>query len=176
MSRFLQDVEQRFSAVDSIPLGIGNLLHDSILFEAFNCALGGGESQVQLIRSAGDGDKWICVLCDGEDASGYFFIDRQTFRTFLLVLYGTGARFGETLALRYEDVNQKAGFLTFRAERYLFMAPERFRKQLNRLSPARDRLSPARGKSRWRDDQTLMSFLTRPSAQIRFKYPLKRPS
>jgi hypothetical protein len=37
-------------------------------------------------------------------------------------------------------------------ERYLFMTPERFRKQLNKLSPAK-------GKARWRDDKILMDFL-----------------
>jgi integrase/recombinase XerD len=36
--------------------------------------------------------------------------------------------------------------------RYLAMTPERFRKQLNKLSPSR-------GKGRWRDDKVLMEFL-----------------
>ena len=38
------------------------------------------------------------------------------------------------------------------AEKYLQMTPERFRAQLNRLSPKR-------GKKRWRDDAALMKFL-----------------
>jgi integrase len=38
------------------------------------------------------------------------------------------------------------------AERYLRLTPERFRKQLNKLSPQR-------GKKRWRDDAALMRFL-----------------
>lgn len=38
-------------------------------------------------------------------------------------------------------------------ERYLFMTPERFRKELNKLSPARP-------KGRWRDNTVLMEFLT----------------
>jgi integrase len=38
------------------------------------------------------------------------------------------------------------------AERYLRMTPERFRKQLNKLSPQR-------GRKRWRDDAALMRFL-----------------
>jgi integrase/recombinase XerD len=38
-------------------------------------------------------------------------------------------------------------------ERYLSMAPERFRKQLVKLSPQR------RKKRRWRDDPALMKFL-----------------
>lgn len=37
-------------------------------------------------------------------------------------------------------------------ERYLSMTPERFRKEL-------DKLSPNRGKSRWRNDKVLMEFL-----------------
>lgn len=37
-------------------------------------------------------------------------------------------------------------------ERYLSLTPERFRKDL-------DRLSPMHGKRRWRDDPELMSFL-----------------
>jgi integrase/recombinase XerD len=37
-------------------------------------------------------------------------------------------------------------------ERYLSLTPERFRTQL-------DKLSPMRGKKRWRDDQALMKFL-----------------
>jgi hypothetical protein len=37
-------------------------------------------------------------------------------------------------------------------ERYLVLTPERFRKQL-------DTLSPMRGKKRWRNDRELMSFL-----------------
>lgn len=38
-------------------------------------------------------------------------------------------------------------------ERYLAMSPERFRKQLNKLSPAR-------GKGHWRNDKNLMKFLS----------------
>ena len=38
-------------------------------------------------------------------------------------------------------------------ERYLHLTPERFRKQLDKLSPT------PRGKMRWRDDHKLMSFL-----------------
>jgi len=38
------------------------------------------------------------------------------------------------------------------AERYLQLTPERFRAQLNKLSPKR-------GKKKWRDDATLMKFL-----------------
>jgi integrase/recombinase XerD len=37
-------------------------------------------------------------------------------------------------------------------ERYLSLTPERFRTQL-------DKLSPMRGKRRWRDDKALMKFL-----------------
>jgi integrase/recombinase XerD len=37
--------------------------------------------------------------------------------------------------------------------RYLFMTPERFRKNL-------DQLSPMHGKGRWRDDRELMQFLS----------------
>jgi len=37
-------------------------------------------------------------------------------------------------------------------ERYLYMTPERFRKEL-------DKLSPVRGKGRWRDNKVLMEFL-----------------
>ena len=37
-------------------------------------------------------------------------------------------------------------------ERYLYMTPERFRKELNNLSPSR-------AKGRWRDDKALMEFL-----------------
>ncbi len=37
-------------------------------------------------------------------------------------------------------------------ERYLFLAPERFRKEL-------DKLSPQRGKMHWRDNSSLMKFL-----------------
>jgi hypothetical protein len=60
MSRLLQDIEQRLSTIDPIALGIGNLLHDPILFKTLYRALGGRESQIQLICSAGDGDEWIC--------------------------------------------------------------------------------------------------------------------
>ena len=38
------------------------------------------------------------------------------------------------------------------SERYLLLTPERFRKELVKLSPAR-------GRKRWRDDQALMGFL-----------------
>jgi integrase/recombinase XerD len=38
------------------------------------------------------------------------------------------------------------------AERYLYMTPERFRKEL-------DKLSPMRGKGRWRDNKPLIGFL-----------------
>jgi integrase len=38
------------------------------------------------------------------------------------------------------------------AERYLRLTPERFRRQL-------DKLSPQRGKKRWRDDAALMRFV-----------------
>jgi integrase/recombinase XerD len=38
-------------------------------------------------------------------------------------------------------------------QKYLLMTPERFRKELNKLSPTR-------GKTRWRNDQDLMKFLT----------------
>jgi integrase/recombinase XerD len=38
-------------------------------------------------------------------------------------------------------------------ERYLSLTPERFRKEL-------DKLSPDRGKGRWRNDKVLMEFLT----------------
>ena len=38
-------------------------------------------------------------------------------------------------------------------EQYLSLAPERFRKELNKLSPQR-------GRKHWRDDPTLMKFLT----------------
>ncbi len=58
--RFLQNVKKRPITVDPVALGIGNLLHNSMLYEQLNCALRGGEGQVQLIRSAGDGDEWIC--------------------------------------------------------------------------------------------------------------------
>ena len=37
-------------------------------------------------------------------------------------------------------------------ERFLFLTPERFRKEL-------DKLSPQRAKKRWRDNATLMRFL-----------------
>jgi integrase/recombinase XerD len=37
-------------------------------------------------------------------------------------------------------------------ERYLFMTPERFRKALNKLSPAHSR-------HKWRNDPALMKFL-----------------
>jgi integrase/recombinase XerD len=39
-------------------------------------------------------------------------------------------------------------------ERYLYMTPERFRKDLNRLSPMK-------AKRHWRDDTALLEFLTR---------------
>jgi hypothetical protein len=39
-------------------------------------------------------------------------------------------------------------------ENYLLMTPERFRKQLNRLSPAHS-------KRHWRDDGALMDFLAK---------------
>ncbi len=38
------------------------------------------------------------------------------------------------------------------SERYLLLAPERFRKELEELSPTRQR-------KHWRDDPALMSFL-----------------
>jgi len=38
-------------------------------------------------------------------------------------------------------------------ERYLYMTPERFRKELNRLSPMKP-------KRHWRDDPALLEFLT----------------
>jgi hypothetical protein len=37
--RFLQDVKQRLSTIDPVTLGVGRLLHDSILFETLNSAL-----------------------------------------------------------------------------------------------------------------------------------------
>jgi integrase/recombinase XerD len=37
-------------------------------------------------------------------------------------------------------------------ERYLLMTPERFRKELNRLSPTRP-------KGRWRNNKVVMEFL-----------------
>jgi hypothetical protein len=37
-------------------------------------------------------------------------------------------------------------------QKYLLMTPERFRSELNKLSPTR-------GKKRWREDKALMSFL-----------------
>jgi integrase/recombinase XerD len=41
-------------------------------------------------------------------------INAPTLRTFLLLLYGTGSSLGEMLALRYDDVDLKKGFLTIR--------------------------------------------------------------
>jgi integrase/recombinase XerD len=38
------------------------------------------------------------------------------------------------------------------SEKYLSLTPERFRKELNKLSPQR-------GRKRWRDDPVLMKFL-----------------
>jgi integrase/recombinase XerD len=38
-------------------------------------------------------------------------------------------------------------------EQYLLITPERFRKEL-------DKLSPAHGKKRWHEDKTLMKFFT----------------
>jgi integrase/recombinase XerD len=43
-------------------------------------------------------------------------LDRQTVRTFLLLLYGTGALVGEMLRLKREDVDLKGGFITIRNE------------------------------------------------------------
>ena len=59
MSRFFQNIEQCLSTVDTVTLGIGGLLHDSMLFEPLNCALRGREGQVQLIGCASDSDEWI---------------------------------------------------------------------------------------------------------------------
>jgi integrase/recombinase XerD len=45
-------------------------------------------------------------------------IGAHTFRTLLLLLYGTGALVGEVLNLLREDVNLKGGFITFRSRRF----------------------------------------------------------
>jgi integrase len=42
-------------------------------------------------------------------------INSQTFRAFLLLLYGTGSSLGEMLALRYDDVDLKRYSLQFEA-------------------------------------------------------------
>jgi hypothetical protein len=44
-------------------------------------------------------------------------------------------------------------------EKYLLMTPERFRREL-------DKLSPARGTKRWRDDEELITFLSSIKAEI----------
>jgi integrase/recombinase XerD len=42
-------------------------------------------------------------------------VDRQTLRTLILLLYGTGALVGEVVNLRHEDVNLKEGLITIRS-------------------------------------------------------------
>jgi integrase/recombinase XerD len=42
-------------------------------------------------------------------------IDAQTFRAFLILLYGTGSMLGEMIALRCDDVDLRNGFLTIRS-------------------------------------------------------------
>ena len=46
-------------------------------------------------------------------------INRRTLRSLLLFLYGTGARLGEVIDLRCEDLNLKTGSVTFRGERFI---------------------------------------------------------
>lgn len=43
-------------------------------------------------------------------------MSRQTFRAFLVLLYGTGARVGEVLSLKENDFDFRTGLLTFRGE------------------------------------------------------------
>jgi len=43
-------------------------------------------------------------------------VDRQTLRTFILVLYGTGALVGEILGLKLDDVNLGSGMLAIRSK------------------------------------------------------------
>ncbi len=45
-------------------------------------------------------------------------IDRQTLRTFLILLYATGARGGEVLQLRHEDVDLKGRLILFRGQSF----------------------------------------------------------
>jgi site-specific recombinase XerD len=45
-------------------------------------------------------------------------LDRQTFRTFILVLYATGALVGEMLSLKHADVNLETGIMTIRCKSF----------------------------------------------------------
>ena len=45
-------------------------------------------------------------------------VDRQTFRTFILVLYATGALVGEVLNLKHADVNLESGMMTIRSKSF----------------------------------------------------------
>ncbi len=45
-------------------------------------------------------------------------VDRQTFRTFILVVYATGALVGEVLNLKHADVDLEAGMMTIRSKSF----------------------------------------------------------
>jgi integrase/recombinase XerD len=45
-------------------------------------------------------------------------IDQQTLRTFILLLYGTGALVGEMLNLMHDDVNLETGMITIRSKSF----------------------------------------------------------
>jgi integrase len=75
-------------------------------------------------------------------------INSQTFRAFLLLLYGTGSSLGEMLALRYDDVDLKKGFLTIRSRN-----PRRARK----LPIGKDLLESLARYIRWRNRRGLES-------------------
>jgi integrase/recombinase XerD len=54
----------------------------------------------------------------GEYETSRTMLEEATLRTLLLLLYGTGLRIGEALALTYDDVNLDAALLTIRESKF----------------------------------------------------------
>ena len=90
------------------------------------------------------------VRCDGAQYQPRMQDLRNTFAVHRLTAwFKHGADLGRMIPALSSEMGQHD---LAAAERYLRLTPERFRAQLNKLSPQR-------GKKRWRDDAALMKFL-----------------
>jgi integrase/recombinase XerD len=88
--------------------------------------------------------------CDGAVYQPRMHDLRSTFAVHRLTTWlKSGARLGRMMPALAAYLGQQELAST---DRYLLLAPERFRKEL-------DKLSPMRGKQRWRNDAKLMKFL-----------------
>jgi integrase/recombinase XerD len=88
--------------------------------------------------------------CDGAVYQPRMHDLRSTFAVHRVTTWlKSGARLSRMLPALSAYIGQQELAST---ERYLSLAPERFRKEL-------DKLSPKRGKRRWRNDSKLMTFL-----------------